>query len=386
MLLSLVFLIVGCENHSDPSEQEPANKGPFHVHPGEDIQQALDQASRANENRRVIVHAGTYSPPLPAFAFLVLTSRHDGVELIAEGDVTLSARSEPSTPATSPSLVNHVIYCGDGLSSKTLIEGFTITGANGFVTQDRIPQERFGMREETLQRGTFFLLDGGGLKVFGQSSPTIRNVRFIENCTDLCGGAVSIEQQGFNEVAVSFENCLFQGNRCPGTGSAIDVLSGSSARITNCLFVGNIANFGMEQISRDFGLTYNEQHGCGALTVFPGSRVFVTSSTFTENWNGIDDHGQGSQYEQCLLWNNTATDGSRPGKPYEVDILDGSGVKDCWIHGEINDLRGTVNQEWNRFAPPDPEFDSDFIPRNPDYVDVGYRPPVSTPSKDELLN
>lgn len=381
VLLSLVCIFQSSCSSDTPKELEtPSNeRGPIHVYEGESIQAAIDLVSQAETQRRVIVHEGIYSPEKKAFAFLTLTSQHDGLELIAEGKVTLTALSSVEGSPETP-LVNHVIYCGDGLSPETLIQGFSITGARGSVPIDNIPTEDFGLRNHALKRGTFFLLDGGGLKVFGKSAPTIQDIYFYDNETDLCGGAVSIEQQSFKSQGVIFKNCIFENNRCPGTGSAIDVLSGSAARIENCLFVGNIANYGMEQIATNFGLTYHPEHGSGALTVFPGSNVVVKNSTFTKNWNAVDDHGTGSQYENCILWKNSQADGSRPGLPYEFDIGNTSGVTNCCVHGMINDLRGSIDQTKNYFDPPDPEFTEFFFPNSSFYREknIGYRPILLT--------
>lgn len=374
----------GCGD-SEPSRRTPSpavSDGPFYVNPGDSIQSALDAAALARQDKRVIVRAGEYHPQAPAFAFVSLTARHNGVQLLAEGDVTLSAQRDPSSESPPAANVNHVIYCGDGLGPETLIEGFIVTGADGFVTQEGIPVESFGVRAPALQRGLFFLTDGGGLKVFGRSAPTIRNMTFVDNRVRLCGGAVSIEQQGFNDRPVVIEHCTFLRNRCPGTGAAVDVLEGGAVRIENCLFAENIANFGMEQVAREFGLTYNAEHGCGALTVFPNARAHVTRCTFTRNWNGIDDRGIGNVYDRCLLWMNDATDGSRPGGPYEFDIVDASGVQGCFIHGPTNDLRQVIDPGRNRFDPPDPEFDERYVPRNPEYGDVGWRPVPASAVED----
>ena len=71
---------------------------------------------------------------------------------------------------------------------------------------------------------------------------------------------------------------------------------------------------------------------------------------------------------------NTASDGSRPGGPYELDILSGAGVQGCYIKGHTDDLRGTVNAETNVIDAPNPHFDRSFRPRNRSYSAVGYRP------------
>jgi hypothetical protein len=111
------------------------------------------------------------------------------------------------------------------------------------------------------------------------------------------------------------------------------------------------------------------------LTVFPGSKVQVRRCTFTGNWNGADDQGTGNTYADSIFWNNTAGDGSRPGGPYELDILDSANVRNCWLHGETDDLRGVIDPEINVLRAPDPQFDEYFEPRNAEYEGVGYRRP-----------
>ncbi len=375
MLLSDV---VGCQSRA-PGPTSPPVKSQsvpliHHVHPGEDLAAALAALEHHNGERELIVHAGTYAPRRPGFAFLVMTAAHDGVRLRAEGDVTLTAGKMTVAGSEKPdALVSHVLYCGDGVGPDTLIEGFRITGARGRVETNDFPTEWRAAPAGPLQRGLFYTRDGGGMKIFGDSAPTIRRCLFIDNETTLCGGAVSVEQQGFRERGPRFEDCRFENNRCPGTGSAVDILSGSTAEIVNCLFLNNVANYGMQEIERRFGLSYNPEHGCGALTVFPGSSAVVRRCTFTGNWNGVDDHGKGSIYEECLFWMNDRSDGSRPGRPYDIDVIDAAGVQQCRIPGMDGDLRGTINRSQNEWSTADPDFDADYQPQNALDADRGYR-------------
>ncbi len=389
--LSCLLILIsfsGCqrEKSSTPS-LPPKPVGPFHVYPKGDIQAALDLAARAENKKEVIVHEGSYHPATTGFSFLSLTAKHDGVVLRADGNVTLSAKPVTSTrQPLSSAIVSHVIFCGEGVTEKTIIEGFRVSDADGYVSQENDPNEiRLGQGPAPT-RGMFYYMDGGALKIYGNSHPTIKNVRFINNSTKLCGGAVSIEQQGFCKKSVHFENCVFKENRCPGTGAAVDVLEGSSAVIQNCLFVNNIANYGMDEIDALYGLVYNAKHGCGALTVFPNSKVEVIRSTFTANWNGVDDHGAGSTYVRCILWKNDQTDGSRPGDPYEFDIINGEGVRDCFIGGEIEDLRMSIDPKINKLQAPSPDFDENFIPQNQLYGEVGYRPILLRELSDDEAN
>jgi hypothetical protein len=100
----------------------------------------------------------------------------------------------------------------------------------------------------------------------------------------------------------------------------------------------------------------------------------VTRSTFTGNWNGVDDRGRGSTYVDSLFWRNDAGGGIAPGGRYEVDLVDGSGVAGCAIGGAVPDLRGTIDPQRNRLDPPEPDFDDDYRPRAPELDGIGYRP------------
>jgi hypothetical protein len=363
----------------EPQDPRPPLDGAYHVRPGESIQAALELAADDPAVKLVRVHAGTYRPRTPAQALIHFNRRHDGITLEAVGHVVLTAANSDIADARHPSfpaVVNHVVYFGDGVSRQTVLRGFEITGANGFVTRSERPlaiQPRID--DPALEKGLFFYLDGGAIKIFGRSYPTIENIVAHDNATTLCGGAVSVEHRGFNREAVLIRDSEFRDNRCPATGSAIDLLPGSAAVIENCLFVGNIANTGMEEVKRRYGLTWNETHGSGALTVFHGSRVTVERSTFTGNWNGVDDRGENNVYRASIFWKNDAHDGSRPGGPYEMDIVDGSGVEGCFLNGETDDLQGALDSARNVLEAPNPRFDRDFRPRNRAYAKVGYRPP-----------
>ena len=150
-----------------------AATGSYHVHPGGRIQDALEAAAKDRVNKTVFVHAGTYRPAAPGQALIWFNARHDGITLEAVGDVILTAanpeiadRRAPSFPA----VVNHVVYFGDGISRKTVLRGFKITGAKNFTTGsgDKSPIESDDMRKTP-----FFYTDGGGIKIYARSYPTI---------------------------------------------------------------------------------------------------------------------------------------------------------------------------------------------------------------------
>ncbi len=351
----------------------------LHVMPGEDVQMALEQAADDAAIDRIIVHAGIYRPARPAQALIHFNARHDGLTLEAEGDVILTAANpDVADPRAKsfPAIVNHVVYFGDGITRQTTLRGFQITGANSFVTlsEGAGDIEPRATSHPALAKGRFFYSDGGGIKIFGRSYPTIEAVEVFDNYASPCGGGVSVEHRGFTDGAVLFRNSIFRDNRTQVTGAAIDLLGGSSAEIDNCLFVGNIANTGIDGVGMKSGAEHNPEHGSGALTVFPGSIALVRHSTFTGNWNGVDDHGSASRYVDSIFWHNTAEGGTSPLGRYEMDLFEGSGVTGCFVSGATADLRGSIDADVNRLDAPDPEFDDAYRPLALSYSGVGYRP------------
>jgi parallel beta helix pectate lyase-like protein len=354
-----------------------AGTASYHVYPKGRIQDALDAAARDPVNKTVYVHAGTYRPPAKGQALIWFNARHDGITLEAIGEVILSAGNPEIADAQAPShpaIVNHVVYFGDGVSRKTVFRGFRITGANNFTTGSG---QQSPIESDDIRKTPFFYLDGGGIKVYARSYPVIEHVEVYGNYTSPCGGGVSVEHLGQPQDSVLFRNCIFRNNRTQITGSALDLLHGSRATIENCLFVGNVGNIGVDYVGLLTGGEYHPEHGSGAMTVFEGSRATVSRSTFTGNWNGVDDNGTGSTYIETIFWKNTLGGGISPGPRYELDITDGAGVRGSFIHGDVNDLRGSINRDANTLDPPDPRFDPQFSPRASQYAGVGYRPVTS---------
>jgi heme/copper-type cytochrome/quinol oxidase subunit 2 len=377
-----------------PAEEHVRDNQPvdaIDVHPGESIQEALDRAAESPNVRRVVVHAGTYRPPVARQALIWFNARHDGIELVAEGEVVLTAanpdiadRSAPSFPA----VVNHVVYFGEGVGPRTVLRGFRITGANNFVTRVDEPNIQPEIDQPRLQRTVFFYTDGGGIKIFGRSYPTIEKVEIYDNYSSPCGAGISIEHRGFTERAVTIRNCVFRNNRVPTTGAAIDLLDhqlGSSAVIENCLFVNNLANCSMDTRSMRLG-TWKPEEGHGAITVFPHSKAVVRRSTFVGNRNGVDDVSEASVYERCIFWQNNAPGGWPTGPRYELDVKNAAGVRDCIFGGPVRDAGHTIDRMRNEFQPPDPDFDASYVPRSSAYQDAGYRPAGGTNDDSPLLD
>lgn len=368
----LAFAVALAVQWSWPARAVELRADGWHVRAGEDIQPALNLAAQNPTNKTVKVHAGLYQPKSPRQALIWFNRAHDGIRLEAVGDVTLSAAnaavSDPKS-AAHPAIVNHVVYFGEGISSRTLLQGFKITGANHFVTKS--PPEIETNRSD---RGLFFYADGGAVKVFGRSYPTLRQLEISDNYASPCAGGISIEHDGpvAGRDAVVIENCVFRNNRAQITGAAVDLLPGSAAVISNCLFVANVANLGSNYISENRAAP--EFTNAAPLTVFPGSRAIVRRCTFTGNRNAVDDHSDQSVYEGCIFWRNTVGSAHYGGTRYELEIADQARVTGCFFGGSLLDRNKVVSPSENVLAAVDPDFDERFHPRAPQYRSAGYRP------------
>ena len=128
----------------------------YHVFPKGRIQDALEAAARDPVNKTVLVHAGTYRPPARGQALIWFNARHDGITLEAVGDVTLTAANPEVADSELPSypaVVNHVVYFGDGVSRKTVLRGFKITGARAFTTGSG---EKSPIESDDIRKTPFF--------------------------------------------------------------------------------------------------------------------------------------------------------------------------------------------------------------------------------------
>lgn len=373
-----VFVICGCySGDAKKLSQHVVVPDDMHVYEGDDIQAALNSAADSG-CMKVVLHEGTYRPGRHGQALIYLNQRHEGLHLVADGEVVLRGDNESladPSHAAFPAMVNHVVYIGDGISNATVLDGLRISGANAYQTHEDTDLIQPDTGVAQLVRDQFFFSDGGGIKIFGRSYPTLLNLIVEDNLARPCGGGVSVEHRGFRDQSVVFENCVFRNNSCQLTGAAVDVLPGSAARFQNCLFVGNTGNNGHDDVSQQ-GRQYNREHGSGALTVFPESRVSVVRCTFTANRNGVDDKGRGNEYRNCLFWRNSVPGGTPKGTRYEMDIIHAVNVRQCHIGGAEVDLRGSLDPNSNSLEIPDPCLDRDFVPQSPGLSETGYRPVV----------
>src|SRR6266700_132174 len=109
----------------------------YRIQPGASIQAALEAAAKDPANKTVYVHAGTYRPASHGQALIWFNERHDGITLEAVGEVVLTAANPAIADKKAPSfpaVVNHVVYFGNGVSTKAILRGFRVTGARNYTT------------------------------------------------------------------------------------------------------------------------------------------------------------------------------------------------------------------------------------------------------------
>ena len=161
----------------------------------------------------------------------------------------------------------------DGNTSSTILDGFTISqGQAGGTTE----------------------LYGGGIYLTNNSSPIIRNCKFLNNTANQNGGA--IYGTGGNP---QIESCIFKTNGTSVYDGAAIYLSGvNNVNIYNCLFDGNYAG----------------RHG-GAILIINSTNVKIYNNTFVNNSSGTGGAGRAIQVsnttttsvlvKNCVFYNNT---------------------------------------------------------------------------------
>ncbi len=343
----------------------------YHVHPGDRIQEALELAATNKLLKIVKVHDGTYQPAAQGQSMVWLNKAHRGIRLEAIGSVTLTASNAalvaPADPGY-PAAVNHILYVGDGVDSNTVVSGFRLTGANGFLTKKGTEVIEPGRTP----KNHFFYSDGGAIKIFGRSYPTLRNLEIVDNYTTPCGGGISIQHMGYRQGSVRIEDCVFRRNRAQGTGAAIDLLAGSQARIVNCLFVSNASNLGEDPVARQSGEKPFVNNG--VVTIFWNSGALFQQCTFVDNRNAIDDLGGNSAYLNCIFLDNRLESGL-PGHPrYDLDVNAGARVAGCFFNGALLDAKSSIAPTNNVLHAPPARWNQDHVPQAAEYRNAGYRP------------
>ncbi|MDZ7796698.1 MAG: choice-of-anchor Q domain-containing protein [Candidatus Marinimicrobia bacterium] len=190
----------------------------------------------------------------------------------------------------------HVFYHPDGsdLTETSVLDGFTISGGNaegsyggGMFNELSSPTIR---NVEFLQNSAAY--SGGGMYNF-HSSPVIENVRFISNSSGTDGGGMA----NLNSSSPSMKNSVFMLNSAGDEGGGIYNWNTSSPMIVNCLFAENTSTRGGAVFS-SFSST-PEFRNCT-----------VASNTVTSFCGGIlyGEEASSPLLANCILWGNTSAE------------------------------------------------------------------------------
>ena len=165
------------------------------------------------------------------------------------------------------------IYCHNGETSNTIIEGFTITncystsggGMYNYVSSPTLTHCTF-----TGNTANY----GGGMRNTNNSDPTLTNCTF-ENNTATSGGGM---YNNYNSNP-TLTNCTFTGNTAIEDGGGMWNENNSSPTLTNCTFTNNTAENGGGGIS------------CGTATISGCSFI----QNIASNGGGVYSGGENSK-------------------------------------------------------------------------------------------
>ncbi|MCB9265881.1 MAG: gliding motility-associated C-terminal domain-containing protein [Lewinellaceae bacterium] len=192
------------------------------------------------------------------------------------------------------------------VSSKTLLDGFTIEEGNG--------------------DGPFGFFFGGGVYIDGRNgmaaSPVVRNC-IIRNNYATGGGGMAMEGSGSGAIRAEIRNCLFEGNTCSlqaiSRGGAVYVAGSVGAtiepRFTGCTFLNNY--------SGDDGGAMVINISSENMLPSSYSAVRIDSCRF-ENNESVGDFGRGGAI-WMLMSSNTVSNNVISNSQFINNIAGGNG-------------------------------------------------------------
>ncbi len=182
------------------------------------------------------------------------------------------------------------ILLGTGLTSTTVVDGFTIV--NGFMVEMAEPTTAAGPNPGVGGGGRHDL-SGAGIMIRGFCSPTVRNC-IIRNCAStFTGGGLGVELGATPRI----ENVIVTGCSAGIQGGGISVETGGHATLIDCVFTGNSSLTGG---GGDFGPGEATVIGC----LFAGNRADgrgggINARLFTR-----------TQLERTVVWGNCGSQGA----------------------------------------------------------------------------
>jgi hypothetical protein len=254
------------------------------------IQAGIDAATPGDE---IVVGPGTYL---------------ESIDFLGKAITVRSVLDDPAMTIIDGTGSCHVVQCVSGEGPETILEGFTITGANACGP---FPDNRGGGMHNSNSSPTVTncIFQGnaaglGGGMYNANSSPMVTNCAFVANtatgvpadeyqCID--GGFGSAQGGGIYNCNSNpnLSGCTF-GYNTATSGGGIAISESSSATIADCLFVGNSANSGggifislSNPTITDCTFIANTANGGGGIRVYFCGQA-ITRCTFINNTAGSD--------------------------------------------------------------------------------------------------
>ena len=193
-----------------------------------DIQDAIDFASSGDS---IIVSAGTYT----------------GTINLNGKDVILVAPEGPSSTILDGNGVGPVVTIANDETAAAILDGFTITGgsaSNGgglYIFSESSPTLK-----NLVITGNTASSNGGGAYIYQYCTPTLTNTKIINNSANYGGGVC---QSWYSDV--TFENVEISGNTATYKGAAIYHYLQGSLTIINSTIAGNSGGVGAYYASSD---------------------------------------------------------------------------------------------------------------------------------------
>jgi hypothetical protein len=219
---------------------------------------------------------------------------------ILSGDIDGNDSQQPVVTDPNASSITGIrsnsyhVVTADGVTSKTILDGFTITA--GYGEDNSNPDER-----------------GAGMLITNNAAPRLENLTLQGNVAEFGAGIHS------NASQPTLINVTMANNTAGSTGGGMDIVDSSTSELTNVTIIGNVAKGGGGLFIRDstpslinVEITGNLARDVGGGMDVSNSNPSLTNVTLAGNWAGNDGGGVYTEddsdpdFINSIVWGNVA--------------------------------------------------------------------------------